>query len=611
MNPVEQAARKLHEAGYLIVPCSNKVPAVPKNSKVNNGWPIEKFNGAPQVGLIMKPDKECLDFDNKFSDADEIFDKYTTDPRVAPIVADMFCESTPSGGYHLIYKCSVTAESHELASRLKIQEDGTKKKEALIETRGGSNYAVVYPSPDYIQISTSDLINLKEITPQEREILLTVAREYDEMQSTPQGDPQEETKGYDHTDPVSWFNWNKSGYAKNLLKEKGWTLISTDENQGIENWRRPGKIDGMSATWGRKHNALYCFSTSVEYFKTNCYYTPFQIIVKLRYNGNHGAALKWIISKYFPDEKQSKNKTANKSNIISAMERNQLASATPDPRPLYYNIWNENEIAIGAGDTGVGKSLLAVSILNDLCRERKVLYYDFELSPKQFEARYKGYQFPENFLIAEWEPDPDDTEATFNIDTILADIDGTGADIVCVDNITALSLKNTVDSDAAMGVMRGLKKLQKESGISVLVLAHTPKRPQSAPITINDLAGSKHLANFADSVFFINFSMLGHDIRYIKHVKTRTPKLCDTFGVVIEKGQDGMIRLVFDGYLGEHEHLTGESIDDRASTAGSLRDREHKSQTQIAQLMKISQATVNRLLKKYDDQKMITNEAPF
>jgi len=302
-----------------------------------------------------------------------------------------------------------------------------------------------------------------------------------------------------------------------------------------------------------------------------------------------------------------------KSKIISAMERNHLASTEPDPKPLYYNIFNENEIAISAGDTGVGKSLLAVYILEDIARKgTKVLYYDFELSPKQFEARYKGYQFSENFFIADWEPDSDMPEASFNFETIITDIEETGIKIICIDNITALSLKNTVDPDAAIGVMRGLKKLQKESGISVLVLAHTPKRQQTAPLTINDLAGSKHLANFADSVFFINFSKLGDNIRYIKHIKTRTAKACPTFGVVIEKGQDGMIRLEFDGYLGEHEHLTGEAVDDRISTAANLRDGEHRSQNEIAQLMKLSQPTVNRLLRKYDDQKMTAiNEVPF
>jgi len=303
-----------------------------------------------------------------------------------------------------------------------------------------------------------------------------------------------------------------------------------------------------------------------------------------------------------------------KSKIISAVERNQLAASEPDPKPLYYNLWNEGEIAILAGETGCGKSICAVFILNELCKiGYKILYYDFELSPKQFQDRYKGYQFHENFLFGDWEPDPDEPEAVFNIDTILADIEASGVDIVCIDNITALSLKNTVDQDAAMEVMRGLKKLQKEGGISVLVLAHTPKRRQSDPLIINDLAGSKTLANFADSVFFINFSNLGKNIRYIKHVKTRTPKLCNTFGVVIEKGQDGMIKLVHDGELSEQEHLTGEPIDERISTAANLRDKEGKSQTQIAQLMKISQATVNRLLKKFDEgrSKAINEEVPL
>lgn len=302
-----------------------------------------------------------------------------------------------------------------------------------------------------------------------------------------------------------------------------------------------------------------------------------------------------------------------KSNIMQAIQRNEIAANEPDPEPLYYNIWNRNEIAILAGETGVGKSILAVDMLVELAlKGLRVLYYDFELSRKQFAERYKGYLFPENFYIAEWDPDPDEPNPNFNFDVIESDIETTGIDIICIDNISALSIKNTVDPDAALHVMRGLKRLQKQAGLSALVLAHVPKRPATNPMTINDLAGSKQLANFADSLFFINFSKLGENTRYIKHVKTRTPQLSKTFGVHLEKDQLGMIKAQFDGYQSEQDHLTGEDVDRRINTAANLRDREGKIQTEIAKVMNISQSTVNRLLKKYDERKLIEEkEAQF
>ena len=66
-----------------------------------------------------------------------------------------------------------------------------------------------------------------------------------------------------------------------------------------------------------------------------------------------------------------------------------------------------------------------------------------------------------------------------------------------------------------------LKAIKEDLGISILVLAHTPKRTIARPLTENDLAGSKNLANFADNLFAIGRSPHGPDIRYIKPIKIR------------------------------------------------------------------------------------------
>ena len=54
--------------------------------------------------------------------------------------------------------------------------------------------------------------------------------------------------------------------------------------------------------------------------------------------------------------------------------------------------------------------------------------------------------------------------------------------------------------------------------ISILVLAHTPKRSLDCPITSNDLAGSKRLYNFFDSVFTIGKSAQDGGLRYVKQL---------------------------------------------------------------------------------------------
>ena len=60
----------------------------------------------------------------------------------------------------------------------------------------------------------------------------------------------------------------------------------------------------------------------------------------------------------------------------------------PEPRNLWKQIWFENEILCLFSDSNLGKSILAVQIAQDVAYTEKVLYFDFELSVKQFQRRY-------------------------------------------------------------------------------------------------------------------------------------------------------------------------------------------------------------------------------
>ena len=77
--------------------------------------------------------------------------------------------------------------------------------------------------------------------------------------------------------------------------------------------------------------------------------------------------------------------------------------------------------------------------------------------------------------------------------------------------------------DAAGRLMIQLNNLKKRYGLSILVLAHTPKRSLDCPITSNDLAGSKRLYNFFDSVFVIGKSALDGGLRYVKQLAAQSP----------------------------------------------------------------------------------------
>lgn len=61
------------------------------------------------------------------------------------------------------------------------------------------------------------------------------------------------------------------------------------------------------------------------------------------------------------------------------------ASMTANPEQLYGEFWFEHEIGCLFADSNVGKSILAIQIAEDIAKTGEtVLYFDFELSEKQF-----------------------------------------------------------------------------------------------------------------------------------------------------------------------------------------------------------------------------------
>ena len=208
------------------------------------------------------------------------------------------------------------------------------------------------------------------------------------------------------------------------------------------------------------------------------------------------------------------------------------AKMRPDPKPLWKELWYEGEIACLFADTNVGKSILAVQIAEEISARARVLYFDFEMSDKQFQLRYTDpdhgniYPFHKAFIRTEYRQDAraiDDIEEVGNsiVDAALR----AKANIIIIDNITWLCNRSE-DGDAAGRLMQKLVEMKRINNLSILVLAHTPKRNTDTPLTQNTLAGSKKLANFFDSIFAIGLDKTNKPAgRYIKQIKTRTGEM--------------------------------------------------------------------------------------
>jgi RecA-family ATPase len=232
----------------------------------------------------------------------------------------------------------------------------------------------------------------------------------------------------------------------------------------------------------------------------------------------------------------------NLTDIFSAMTANETIEAAKvqkNPKKLYKEFWYENEVCCLFADANVGKSILAVQISNAIAeklgKDEAVLYYDFELSKKQFELRYTDeknkstFKFSDKFIRVELNTDKakeycETTKDSFDeviMNAIEANIVKYNSKILIVDNLSWLvNMKDTATT--AGKLMQKLCTIKKKYGASVLVLSHTPKRNLGSPITQNSLSGSKKLTNFFDAMFAVGMSVKDPSLRYIKQIKVRT-----------------------------------------------------------------------------------------
>lgn len=298
------------------------------------------------------------------------------------------------------------------------------------------------------------------------------------------------------------------------------------------------------------------------------------------------------------------------------------AKTRPIPKMLFGEFWFEGELCILFADTNLGKSILAVQIGNSISKgeqirgfkletpKQPILYFDFELSDKQFENRYsvkfeQHYSFDNNFIRVEINPDAAIPETQTFEDylnySLERSITETGAKVLIIDNLTYLK-NETEKAKDALPLMKHLKALKNKYGLSILALAHTPKRDLSKPITRNDLQGSKMLINFCDSSFSIGESHSDKNIRYLKQIKQRnTEQIYDAENVCVCQIDKPFNFLLFEflNFGTEREHLKQPTDKDKETNIEKVKElsRQGKSQRQISTEMGISLGAVNKYLK--------------
>lgn len=291
-------------------------------------------------------------------------------------------------------------------------------------------------------------------------------------------------------------------------------------------------------------------------------------------------------------------------------------------QPLFGSIWHTGELAIAFADTGLGKSVLIYSLfdaitsncnfLNLATTFKKGLYFDFELSSQSIYNRYSNscndtiYPFNSNFIRAEINLDSINLANSSSGNNILKYIEDEiikqNAEVVCIDNISFIATDNE-KSRFATQLMKGLLQLTRKNGLSILVLAHEPKEDKfSNKITLNRLAGSKALSNFADTIFALGKSSTWGLI-YLKELKNRNREIMfhENNVMVLERiKKDNFLTFDYVRFDSENNMIEFNPSDERNMKILEMKNR-GVSNVKIGEEFKISETAVRKILKKLQE----------
>ena len=235
---------------------------------------------------------EVLDFDNHQNDAKQRMIDYFANKEAKEIYEKYRfpVEKSAGGGYHVFYRCSKIEGNKKLAE-VPVWNDKLNKwrPDAVIETRGEGGYVIIAPSKGYVLQKNSFEV-IEEITPEERDVLISVARSFNKFEK-----PKPKTNFENKDKPGDLFNddINAEGEVKSMLRNAGWIELNHKD------WRRPNKNKGISATFNYVgKNVFYCFTANGYPFEPQSAYSPFQVKALLEHNSDFKGCAKELAKKY-------------------------------------------------------------------------------------------------------------------------------------------------------------------------------------------------------------------------------------------------------------------------------------------------------------------------
>lgn len=321
---MKQEALHLFESGLSVIPIDDK--KVPIGSWKKNMTeliqPNGNFTSAYGVGIVcgaVSGNIEVIDIDTKYDLTGTLFNDYKQ--LIASVNPDLLkkltVQRTVSGGYHFIYRCSHIENNQKLALRPTSEQekaDNAKDKvRVLIETRGQGGYIACVPTPNY-EVVYGDLLNIQEITPEERSVLIESAQYFNQIQEEPKPEPiKYESKG------TPFDQWNDEGDVLSMLVLEGWKVTGGYGPKKL--LLRPGGEGKWSADYDTERRLFYVFTSSTE-FEQGRAYNPSQVLTILKFNGDYSASSRWLRSQGYGTEMMQQNERNAPKTTISLDDDN-------------------------------------------------------------------------------------------------------------------------------------------------------------------------------------------------------------------------------------------------------------------------------------------------
>ena len=300
---------KYLDSGLSIIPIlGDKRPAIPW-TRYQEEVPMFKyltkeFSDAPNIALVcgkVSGGIEVIDVDCKYDLTGTLMKDLLVDLKKQDkdILKKVVIQKTLNGGYHIIYRCSSIEGNQKLANRETTEQEKevnpNEKVKVLIETRGEKGYILIAPSFGY-EISKGDLLHIPRLTIQERELILSVCKSFNQVQKQDtlkelkriQQNLKEVQKTGFKTIISPLDDYNDRGDVVQLLLSHGWTEVGRRGDRVA--LKRPGSSDTKySAYYDETKKWFSVFSTSTE-FETEKAYMPYAVFAVLECNGDYQQA---------------------------------------------------------------------------------------------------------------------------------------------------------------------------------------------------------------------------------------------------------------------------------------------------------------------------------